>query len=129
MTKNIVINIIYTLVAIGICLALGKLIYFIMGGLPASLYGMVIYCLLFQLGFLSPAKVELTNQWAINHMGVCFIPAAVGVINHYELFKHYGFAIIAIIVFTTFLLMTIIGILSEKYLTSTQNTKPTDTSC
>ena len=116
-------NVFYTVLVIGICLAAGKLLNSLVGGLPASLYGMIIYCLLLQLGWLVPNKVHKANQWIINHMGVCFIPAAVGVINHFELIKNHGYAIVAIIFFTTFLLITFIGLLTEKYLTT--KSKPT----
>lgn len=113
-------NIIYTITAIIVCLAIGKVLNYAVGGLPASLYGMIIYCLFLQLGWLVPDKVHKANQWGINHMGVCFIPAAVGVINHFELIKNHGYSIVAIIFFTTFFLITFIGILAEKYLTSEQ---------
>lgn len=113
-------NIIYTISAIIICLALGKTLNYCIGGLPASLYGMIIYCLFLQLGWLAPDKVHQANKWGINHMGVCFIPAAVGVINHFELIKNHGYSLVAIIFFTTFFLITFIGVLAEKYLVSEQ---------
>lgn len=119
-------NIIYTIAAIIICLAAGKIINNTLGGLPASLYGMILYCLLLQVGWLVPDKVHQANQWGINHMGVCFIPAAVGVINHFELIKNHGYSIIAIILFTTFFLITFVGVLAEKYLT-TKPQKPSPT--
>ena len=109
-------NIVYTIIAISVCLTAGKIINSAIGGLPASLYGMIIYCLLLQLGWLVPDKIHKANQWIISHMGVCFVPAAVGVINHFELIKNYGFTIIAIILFTTFLLITFIGILAQKFI-------------
>ena len=115
-------NILYTIAIIAICLCIGKLINYVIGGLPASLYGMVIYSLLLQIGLCNADKVHSANQWGIKHMGICFIPAAVGVINHFELFKHHGYAIVAIILFTTFLLITITGIFAEKYLTTKSNT-------
>jgi holin-like protein len=111
-------NIVYTIIAISLCLIAGKVLNSAVGGLPASLYGMIIYCLLLQLGWLVPDKVHKASQWGIKHMGVCFIPAAVGVINHYELIKNHGHAIVVIIIFTTFALITFTGILSEKYLTT-----------
>jgi holin-like protein len=114
-------NILYTVIAISICLIAGKILYSVCGGLPASLYGMILYCFLLQLGWLKPEKVHQANQWMIKHMGVCFIPAAVGVINHFELFKNHGYAIVTIIFFTTFLLITFVGLLAEKYLTNKSN--------
>lgn len=116
-------NTLYTVTVIIICLVIGKLLNNAIGGLPASLYGMIIYCLSLQLGWFVPDKVKQANQWGINHMGVCFIPAAVGVINHFELIKNHGISLVAIIFFTTFFLITIIGVLAEKYLTSEQVNK------
>ncbi|WP_159818714.1 CidA/LrgA family protein [Colwellia sp. 20A7] len=110
-------NIIYTIIAISICLISGRMLYSVIGGLPASLYGMIMYCLLLQLGWFNPDKVQQANQWGIKHMGICFIPAAVGVINHFELFQRHGYSIVAIILVTTFILITFVGILAEKYLT------------
>ena len=117
-------NIFYTIIAISICLTAGKILNSTIGGLPASLYGMIIYCLLLQLGWLVPNKVHQANQWGIKHMGVCFIPAAVGVINHFELIKNYGYAIVAIILFTTFLLITFIGLLAQRYLATKSKPEP-----
>ena len=122
-------NIIYTILAISLCLAVGKLINFSIGGLPASLYGMILYCLLLQLGLVSPSRVNQANLWAIKHMGVCFIPAAVGVINHFELIKNHGFAIIGIIFVTTFALLTFIGVLAEKYLAKKSESSPATSNC
>lgn len=113
-------NTLYTITAIIICLVIGKLLNNTIGGLPASLYGMIIYCLSLQIGWCVPNKVHQANLWGINHMGVCFIPPAVGVINHFELIKNHGISLVAIIFFTTFFLITFIGVLAEKYLTSVQ---------
>lgn len=115
-------NIIYTIFAISLCLGLGRLINGTLGGMPASLYGMIIYCLLLQMNWLSPIRVSQTNQWAIKHMGVCFVPAAVGVIDHFELIKSHGLAIVGIIFFTTFMLLTLVAVLAEKYFRVPTNT-------
>jgi holin-like protein len=109
-------NIFYTILAISICLGLGKLVNFYFAGLPASLYGMIFYCLLLQLGWLNPEKISQTNHWVIKHMGVCFVPAAVGVINHFDLIKHHGVTIVLSILFTTFVLLTFVGLVAERYL-------------
>ena len=111
-------NIFYTLFAIGLSLALGKLVNFSIGGLPASLYGMVIYCLLLQLNWINPTHVKKANHWLIKHMGVCFVPAGVGIINHFDLIKQHGIALIGIIFISTFVLLTLVGLLSERYLLS-----------
>tara|TARA_B110000467_G_C18193619_1_gene407582 strand:+ start:181 stop:534 length:354 start_codon:yes stop_codon:yes gene_type:complete len=114
-------NVFYTIFAITLSLALGKLMNYTLGGLPASLYGMVIYCVLLQLNWLNPSKVSFTNQWFIKHMGVCFVPAGVGIVNHFSLIEQHGIALIAIIFFSTFILLTLVGLLSEKYLFTKKN--------
>ncbi|ALO34147.1 LrgA family protein [Colwellia sp. MT41] len=109
-------NVLYTLFAISISLLLGKLVNYLLSGLPASLYGMVIYAVFLQLNWFSPHKVSVTNQWLIRNMGVCFVPAGVGVINHFQLIQQHGIALITIIFSSTFLLLTVIGCLSERFL-------------
>jgi holin-like protein len=114
-------NVLYTIFSIALCLALGKLINYALGGLPASLYGMIIYSVLLQLHWLNPTNVSFTTQWFIKHMGVCFVPAGVGIVNHFSLIEQHGMALIAIIFISTFTLLTLVGLLSEKYFFLKQN--------
>lgn len=111
-------NLLYTLFAISISLLLGKLANHMLAGLPTSLYGMVFYALFLQLNWFSPQRVSATNQWLVRHMGVCFVPAGVGIINHFQLMQQYGVALIIIIFISTFILLTVIGYLSERFLIS-----------
>jgi len=109
-------NVIYTGLAIAFCLGVGKLLNHYLSGLPAGLYGMILYCFLLQANILNPDKISQTNQWVIRHMGICFVPSAVGVINHFELIKQHGFTIVISIVLTTFILLTFVGVVAERYL-------------
>ncbi len=111
-------NLFYTIFAIGLCLALGKLINYFLPVLPASLYGMVIYCFCLQLNWLSPEKVNKSNQWFIKNMGVCFVPAGVGIINHFQLIQQYGVELIGIIFFSSFILLTLVGLLGDRMIKS-----------
>ncbi len=115
-------NVLYTIFAISICLLLGKLANYLLAGLPSSLYGMVIYAIFLQLNWFSPEKVTQTNQWFVKHMGVCLVPAGMGIIDHFQLIQEHGIALVMIICSTTFILLTIIGHLSERYLTKQENT-------
>lgn len=117
-------NILYTLFAISICLLLGKLANHLFSGLPSSLYGMVIYAAFLQLNWFSPQKVTLTNQWLVKHMGVCLVPAGMGIIDHFQLIQEHGIALVIIIFSSTFILLTVIGYLSERLLTSDNDAKP-----
>lgn len=109
-------NALYTVVIIALCLGLGKLINHYVTLLPASLYGMLVYCLLLQSRLVNYDKVTTANLWFIKHIGVCFVPAGVGIINHLELIQRHGFAIIAIIFISTFVLLTLVGVFAEKLL-------------
>ena len=122
-------NFIYTLFAIALSLSLGKLAYAILPALPASLYGMIFYCLLLQLNLFDVTKVQQVNLWLVKHMGVCFVPAGVGIINHFELIQQHGIALVAIIFVSSFVLLTFIGWFSERYLiTKPAAAQSTDTS-
>jgi holin-like protein len=119
-------NVLYTLFAISICLLLGKLANYLFSGLPASLYGMVIYAAFLQLNWFSPQKVTSANQWLIKHMGVCLVPAGMGIIDHFQLIQEHGIALVFIICTTTFILLTVIGYLSERFLVTDNKTKKTE---
>jgi len=116
-------NAFYTVFAISICLLLGKIANSLLSGLPASLYGMVIYAIFLQLNWFSPKKVTLANQWFIKHMGVCLVPAGMGIIDHFQLIQEHGVALIFIICSSTFVLLTVIGYLSERFLVTDTDSK------
>lgn len=109
-------NLFYTFFAISISLLLGKVINHLISGLPASLYGMIFYAIFLQLNWFDASKVSQTNQWLIRNMGVCFVPAAIGIIDHFQLMKQHGLALMGIIIGSTLILLTVIGMLSERLL-------------
>ena len=109
-------NLVYTLFAITLSLVLGKVVNAWLAILPASLYGMIFYCLLLQLGLINAQRVTKTNLWLVKNMGVCFVPAGMGIINHFELIKNHGIALISIIFISSFILLTLVGWLSERFL-------------
>jgi len=106
----------YAVCAILICIALGELIYAIAGGLPASLYGMIVFTLLLKIRWINDKKIDASIRWIIANMGVCFVPAGVGIIQHYELIAKHGISIVLITFVTTFLLLTAIGLSYQKSL-------------
>ena len=120
-------NVFYTIFAISLCLLLGKLANYLLAGLPASLYGMVIYAIFLQLNWCSPKRVTLANQWFVRHMGVCLVPAGMGIIDHFQLIQEHGFALIFIICTSTFILLTVIGYLSERFLVVDKSSKKNST--
>ena len=113
-------NIFYSVFIIAACLAIGKLIAAYLGGLPASLYGMLLFTAALHFRLVDNVRISSTVAWIIKHMGVCFVPAGVGIINHYQLIKTQGLTLVAIIFVSTFLLITFIG-LSYQHLILTSN--------
>lgn len=124
-------NLFYTFFAISISLLLGKAINHLISGLPASLYGMILYAVFLQMNLFNADKVSTTNQWLIRNMGVCFVPAAIGIINHFQLMKQHGIALMGIIIGSTLILLTVIGYFSERILSkkdaNVNNTSGDDT--
>jgi len=109
-------HIIYSILSVGICLLAGKAIEYFLPILPASLYGMMIFTALLHYRFLNAKRIQPCIEWAIANMAVCFVPAGVGIINHFELIKSHGFMLITIIFLTTFLLLTFVGITYQRQL-------------
>ena len=109
------INVPYAILALLICLAAGYGINTLIGGLPPSLYGMVVLTIALQLKWINADRVSACIAWGIRHMGVCFVPAGVGIIEHENLIKQHGLAIVLITFLTTFLLLSFVGIAYQNY--------------
>ena len=115
-------HIIYSLLSVTICLLAGKAIELFLPVLPASLYGMMIFTTLLHYRFLNAKRIQPCIEWALANMAVCFVPAGVGIINHYELIKNHGLMLVSIIFFTTFLLLTFVGITYQRQLNRKEST-------
>jgi holin-like protein len=109
-------HIIYSILSVGICLLAGKAIELFLPILPASLYGMMMFTALLHYRLLNAKRIQPYIEWALANMAVCFVPAGVGIINHFELIKNHGFALVAIIFLTTFLLLTFVGLSYQRQL-------------
>jgi holin-like protein len=115
-------HIIYSLLSVTICLLAGKAIELFLPVLPASLYGMMIFTALLHYRFLNAKRIQPCIEWALANMAVCFVPAGVGIINHYELIKNHGLMLVSIIFFTTFLLLTFVGFTYQRQLNRKEST-------
>ncbi|MGB1198082.1 MAG: CidA/LrgA family protein [Thalassotalea sp.] len=114
------LDFLYALCSLLFCLACGYGINFFFGGLPPSLYAMAILTLALQLKWINANKINALVTWAIKYMGVCFVPAGVGIIEHKQLVLQHGIAIVAITFFTTFLVLTFVGVIYQHYEKTTQ---------
>lgn len=112
-------NGLYGLSAIAIALALGHLVHALLPSLPASLYGMIIFAALLHFNIVQAAKVSNTINWLLRNIGVCFVPAGVGIVEHFELIKQYGVVLVLIIFLTTFFLLSLVGV-TFQYLENRQ---------
>lgn len=117
-------GVLYSSLAIAASLTAGKLLAASIGGLPGSLHGMIIFTVLLHFQVLDAQIIKPAIAWIIGHMGVCFVPAGVGIINHFELIKHHGLAIVAIIFLTTFILLTFVGLCCEHFCRPDPATRP-----
>ena len=101
--------------AIFSCVALGKLCAFFVPFLPGSLYGLIIFTLTLHLRVFNADRIKSSVVWGLKHMGVCFVPTGVGIMNHFELIKQFGITIVMITFVTTFLLLTIVGLHYQRH--------------
>jgi len=121
-------NVIYSILSVSFCLLIGKVFEFFLPILPASLYGMATFTLLLHYRFLNAQRIKPCIEWALANMAMCFVPAGVGIIDHFELIQQHGIALIAIIFITTFILLTLVGLGYQRKInqaTLTSNNKVT----
>jgi holin-like protein len=113
--KQRTFNALYSMFAILSCLALGKLCAFAAPFLPSSLYGLIIFTLTLHVRVFNAERIKSSVVWGLKHMGVCFVPAGVGIMNHFELIRQFGITIVMITFVTTFLLLTIVGLHYQRH--------------
>jgi len=113
------------MLAIAACVIFGKVVSHYIGGLPSSLYGLIVFTLLLHIKVLSADRIKLSIEWIMKNMSICFVPAGVGIIDHFELIQQHGLAIIFIIFITTLLLITVVGVLFEVKIRKQKNLQST----
>ncbi|WP_231295778.1 CidA/LrgA family protein [Colwellia sp. PAMC 21821] len=113
--KKKTFNALYSIFAIFSCVALGKLCAYAAPILPGSLYGLIIFTLTLHFRIFNADHIKSSVVWCLKHMGVCFVPAGVGIMNHFELIKQFGIAIVAITFLTTFILLTVVGLHYQRF--------------
>lgn len=113
---NRILNATYSIFAIGLCLLIGYGINFLVDIVPASLYGMFIMAVGLKAEIIKADKMASSIDWVIKNMGVCFVPAGVGVMEHFGLLKIHGAALITLTIISTILLMLLVGYLFQYFL-------------
>ncbi|MEI3611188.1 CidA/LrgA family protein [Pseudogracilibacillus sp. SO30301A] len=81
--------------------------------IPGSVIGLVLMFTLLTTGILKANWIEKGARFMINHLVLFFIPATVGVLNYYDLFKGKGILLIVITVVSTLFVMLSSGVTSQ----------------
>ncbi len=77
--------------------------------IPASIYGIVILFTCLITGVIKVESIKETSQFLIEIMPVTFVPAAVGLIDSWEILKGNLLVYIVIIILTTLVVMIVSG--------------------
>ncbi len=80
---------------------------------PASIYGLVILFMLLTTGVLKLGQVEETADFLLQIMPVMFIPAAVGIIDSWDVLRPVLLPVVLITVLTTVLVMIVTGRITQ----------------
>lgn len=103
------INSAITFVLIFISLGLGKIINQLLGGLPASLYGLLIFAGLLSSGFFNTEACGQVVAKIIYYMPIVFLPVCVGVMEYFDLFAKIGLQVLFIGIVTTLLGIVVVA--------------------
>lgn len=87
--------------------------YFLGGIIPGPVIGMALIAITLTLtrglNALEPAHRQTveTSRSILANLGILFVPAGVGIIQHLDLIRDRGFALLAIVLLTTVLTLTV----------------------
>lgn len=77
--------------------------------IPASVYGLILLLAALVSGILKLEQIQETAEFLVEIMPVMFIPAGVGLLTSWNTLKPIWLPVIAIVVLTTILVMTVTG--------------------
>lgn len=82
--------------------------------IPGSVMGFILMFILLVTGIFPLRWIEQGASFMIKHLVLFFIPATVGILNYYTLFKGKGLLLFIITIVSTLLVMIISGLVSQK---------------
>lgn len=89
---------------------LGEFLSYLMPfAVPGSVIGMILLFLSLHFGLLKIEKVEAVGTWLTQNMAILFVPAAVGLMIHFELIASIWWQIAIISLISTSAVMIIVG--------------------
>lgn len=77
--------------------------------IPASIYGLVILFVTLMTGVIKVEQVKETGKFLIEIMPLMFIPAAVGLLDSWQVLKPIWIPVVVITLVTTVLVMAVTG--------------------
>lgn len=91
--------------------------------IPGSILGIFALFLLLQFRVVKLEWIELGAAWLLAELLLFFIPAAVGVMNYIPMLEQDGLRILAVVVFSTLIVMISSGLLAGA-LSRRKETRP-----
>lgn len=90
--------------------ALGEVVSGLIGHfIPGSVVGMMLLFLALRVKLIKPEKVDRVSLLLTANMGLFFVPAGVGLMTQFDLLKQYWPAIIASMVISTAIVLSVVG--------------------
>lgn len=84
--------------------------------IPGSVIGMMLLLVFLLTNIIKVTWIEEGSKLIINHLTLFFIPATVGIMNYFALFKGNGFLLVVIALLSTALVMAVSGVLSQWFI-------------
>ena len=97
--------------------------YFIPLPIPASVYGLFIMLLCLITKIIKLDQVETTADFFLLAMPITLVPASVGILSAWDFVKAHAWAVVAIILISTVLVMGVTGSVSQLIIRKTEGKK------
>ena len=94
--------------------------YFIPLPIPGSIYGLILMFVLLLLRVIKVEHVKETGEFLIEIMPLMFIPAAVGLLESWDIIRPSWIQYILITVSTTFIVMVAAGLVTQAVIRRTK---------
>ena len=82
--------------------------------IPASVYGLILLLVALLTGSIKLERVEETADFLVEIMPVMFIPAAVGLLNAWDVLRPVVVPVVVVAVVTTVLVMGVTGQVTQR---------------
>lgn len=91
--------------------------------IPASIYGIVIMFVCLFTGIIKVEDIKQTSIFLIEIMPIMFVPAGVGLVESFDIFRSAWVEYMLISVVTTIFVMVVAGRITQAIITHSKNTK------